>query len=104
MSSDSLESIKKINYEYRFLIDILGIPRNESKNYEDTVIKVLRIKIDFNFFEARLSAKKLRRAFFFAVVALNVNILSLYEADTLAGFFFFYNRIIRLGRIFISSI
>ena len=104
MPPDSLKFIKKINYEYKSLIDILDIPRNESKNYENTVIKMLKIKIDFNLFEARLSAKKLRRALFFATIALKADILSLYEADTLAGFFFFYNRVVRLERVFISSI
>ena len=104
MLPDSLEFIKKINYEYKFLINIFGIPRNESKDYESTVVKMLKIKIDFNLFEARFSAEKLRRTFFSAVVALKVGILSLYEADTLAGFLFFYSRVVRLGRVFISSI
>ena len=104
MFFDSLEFIKKINYEYKSLTNILDIPRNESKNYEDTVIKMLEIKIDFNLFKARLSAEKLRRALSFAIVTLKTSILFLYETDTLAGFFFFYNRIVRFGRVFISSI
>ena len=83
---------------------MLGIPRNESKNYENTIIKVLEIEIDSNLFEARLSAEKLRRALFFATVALKTSTLSLYETDTLTGFFFFYNRVVRLERVFISSI
>ena len=104
MPFDSLKFIKKINYEYKSLINILGISRNESKDYEGTIIKILKIKIDFNLFKARLPAEKLRRALSSAVIALKADILSLHEADTLTGFLSFYNRVVRLGRIFISSI
>ena len=83
---------------------MLGISRNESKNYENTIIKILEIKIDSNLFEARLPAKKLRRALSFAAIALKTDILSLYEADTLAGFLSFYSRVVRLERAFMSSI
>ena len=101
---DSLESIEKINHEYRSLTDVLGIPRNESKDYEGTVVEVLEIEIDSNLFEARLPTKKLRRALSSAAAALKADTLSLHETDTLAGFLSFYNRVVRLGRVFMSSI
>ena len=54
------ESFERINREYRTLTDVLSIPRNNSKNYQGTVIEVLGIKVDINQFEARLPPEKFR--------------------------------------------
>ena len=53
------KSFKRINREYRTLTDVLNIPRNNSKDYQGTVIKVLGIKVDINQFKARLPPEKL---------------------------------------------
>ena len=99
-----LNSFERIDHEYRSLTDVLGIPRNESKDCQGTVIEVLGIELDINLFEARLPSEKLRRAITSSSAALESGSLTLYEADTLAGFLSFCSQVVRLGRAFMSSL
>ena len=101
---NAFDSVDRINYEYRTLIDVLGIPRNDSKDCQGTVVEVLGIELDINLFEARLPLEKLRRAIALSAAVLESGTLTLHEADTLAGFLSFYSHVVRLGRAFMSSL
>ena len=101
---NSLESFEEVDRKYRTLTDVLGIPRNDSKDCQGTVIEVLGIELDTNLFKARLPPEKLRRAIAASAAALESGSLTLSEADSLAGFLSFCSQVIRLGRAFMSSL
>ena len=101
---NTFDSVDQINHEYRILTDVLGIPRNDAKDYQGTVVEVLGIELNTNLFEARLPPEKLCRATALSAAALESGTLTLHEADTLAGFLSFCSQVVRLGRAFMSSL
>ena len=101
---NSLESFEEVNRKYRAFTDVLDILRNDSKDYQGTVIEVLGIELDTNLFEARLPSEKLRRTIAASAAALESSSLTLYEADSLTGFLSFCSQVVRLGRAFTSSL
>ena len=104
LPTNLLDHLEQIDHEYRSLTDVLGIPRNKSKDCQGTVIEVLGIELDSNLFEARLPPEKLHRAISSSSAALESGSLTLLEADTLAGFLSFCSQVVRLGRAFMSSL
>ena len=101
---DIVKSLKQINYEYQGLTNALGIPRNEEKDCHGITVEVLGIKLDTIKFEARLPTKKLNKTRIFSASALASSVLTLHEAETLAGFLSFYTQVVHLGRAFMSSL
>lgn len=104
VSANSLSSLDNIHQGYNNLTDCLGIPRNESKDAEGTIVSVLGIELDTNLFTARLPEKKLHRAIEATKAALIQQSLTLREAQSLTGFLSFCARAVRLGWVFMRSL
>ena len=101
---DAVESLEQINYEYQSLTDALDIPRNEERDCHGTTVEVLGKELDIIKFEARLPTEKLRRIRILSASALASDALTLHEVDTIAGFLSFCAQVVRLGRVFMSSL
>jgi hypothetical protein len=56
-------TIPVINAEYIKITNILGIPRNDSKDQVGTVLTVLGLEIDTNLFTLRVPEDKLLQAY-----------------------------------------
>lgn len=96
--------VQKISDDYVQLTDCLGIPRNDSKDQQGTLVKVLGIEIDTTKLTARLPLDKLQRAKTLSTAALAQTSLSYHDAQSLAGFLSFCTKVVPLGRIFMRRL
>ena len=96
-------SIIEADIDYIHLTDALGIPRNDSKNRCSTVTEVLGIEIDTTRFIARLSKEKLNKALIKTFIALAEGSLTKRDAQKLVGYLSHCCKVVRLGRVFLSS-
>ena len=96
--------LAQMNLNYIELTDMLGIPRNDAKDSEGTVVEILGIELDTTKLEARLPIEKLERAISLSAKALSAATLTLLDAERLTGFLNFCSQVIRLGRAFMSSL
>jgi len=85
---------------YDEITDILGVPRNNTKNVEGTTAEVLGIKVDTVKMEARLSAKKQTQAIEEIQLVLQHASMTLETAQKLAGRLSWCSRVITLSRSF----
>jgi len=85
---------------YDEITDILGVPRNESKNVEGTTAEILGIEIDTIRMEARLSARKQAQAIEEIQLVLQHQSTTLETARRLAGRLSWCSKVITLARSF----
>jgi hypothetical protein len=103
--SSSIDSaIQLAADEYIAVTDLLGLPRNDSKNECGMVVPVLGYEIDTRIFILRIPADKLAKAHSATSQFLLKNSISLHETDSLAGFLGFCAPAVRLGRVFLRSL
>ena len=97
------QSIPQAAEDYIQLTNALGLPRNDSKDCCSTMVEVLGIEINTSLFEARLSPQKVAKALTITSTALLQDSLSQREAQKLAGYLSYCCKVVRLGRVFLSS-
>ena len=61
-SAGKANSIRQVCYAYKWVINLLEIPRNNSKDIERTQVIVFGIEIDTENFTAKLPTDKLAKA------------------------------------------
>jgi hypothetical protein len=103
--SPSIDSVVQLAAsEYIVVTDLLGIPRNDSKDKCGTVVSVLGYEIDTGTFILRVPADKLSKAYAITTQILAGSSMSLHDVDSLAGFLGFCAPAVRLGRVFLRSL
>jgi hypothetical protein len=93
-------SIQSASSDYIAITDLLGIPRNEKKDECGTIVSVLGCEVDTSTFTLRVPQLKLTEACKTTADILEKPSISLYEAESLAGFLGFCAPAVRLGRVF----
>lgn len=89
---------------YIWLTDLLGIPRNDSKDGEGTVLVVFGIEVDTNTFTAKLPREKLEKARTATARILKEKSVSFLKMQSLVGFLSFCSQAVRLGRVFMMRL
>lgn len=74
---------------YIWLTDILDLPQNNSKDCQETVVIVFRIKIDTSLFTAYLPQDKLKKAIGATFKVLSQKAVSFIDIQSLIRFLFF---------------
>jgi reverse transcriptase-like protein len=97
-------TIPTINAEYIEITNILGIPRNDSKDRVGTVLTVLGLEIDTNLFTLRVPEEKLLQAYKATAKALDQDSITLNEIQSTAGFLGFCAPAVQLGRLHMRTI
>ncbi len=100
----STERIKAEAKSYIWLTDLLGIPRNDSKDREDKLVEVFGIGVDTSKFTARLTKEKLEKAKNTTSKILEQKSVSFIDIQSLVGFLLFYSQAVRLGCVFIRRL
>lgn len=90
--------------KYNQVTDVLGIPRQESKDQEGTIIPVFGIEINSNTFIASLPPDKIAEAISVTKAALSQRSLTLKEAQSLNGHLSFCTKVVRLGWVFMRPL
>jgi len=75
-----------MNAEYKKITDILGIPRNESKDQLGTVLTVLGLEVDTNLFTLWVPEDKLAQAYKATAQALSLDSITRKEIEIVVGF------------------
>lgn len=86
------------------MTDLLGIPRNNSKDAEGTQVVVFGIEIDTKSFTARLPNEKLNKAIKATGKVLAKQSATFLDIQSLVGFLSFCSQAVRLGRVFMQRI
>ena len=89
---------------YVQLTDLLGVPRNDSKDAQGTAVIVFGIEIDTSCFIARLSKEKLEKATRVIAKVLSQKSVSFIDMQSLVGFLSFCSQAVRLGRMFMRRL
>ena len=92
------------NTAYQLFTDCLGIPRQDAKDVEGTVVPVFGLEVDTNLFIVRVPADKVARAKEATSSALKQLSLTLKEAQSLTGFLSFCAQAVHLGWIFMRCL
>ena len=100
-SETSSERLHQETKAYNILTDILGIPRNDSKDAEGTTATVFGLEVDTINSLIRLPADKLEKARIITTKALNETTISLGDMQSIAGFLSFCAQAVKLGRVFL---
>lgn len=105
-STTTTEQIEQQSSAYNWLTDILGIPRNESKNLEGSIIPILGIEVDTNSFTASLPQEKLDQAKVRTTKILTdlSDSVAFFDIQSLVGFLSFCSQAVRLGRVFMRRL
>ena len=103
-SKASTEQIKIEAKAYIWLTDLLGIPRNDSKDRDGTEVVVFGIEIDTSSLTARLPKEKLTKAIEATSRILNEKSVSFLDMQSLVGFLSFCSQAVRLGRVFMRRL
>ncbi len=85
---------------YARLTDIFGVPRQETKDLEGTIVSVLDIEIDTNLFTTRLQHDELHKKCELSAPALNKQRMTLLGVQMLTCFLSFCAKAVRLGLVF----
>ena len=88
--------------DYIDITNLLGIPRNDSKDQYSTILSVLGYEIDTNTFTLQVPYNKLTEARNITAQALSKASLDLSKVDSLAGFLGFCAPAVQLGRVFLQ--
>ncbi len=89
---------------YIRLTDLLGLPRNDSKDCQGTVVTVFGIEEDTPSFTARLLRDKLEKAILASSKVLSQKAVSYIDIQSLVGFLSFCSQAVRLGRVFMRRL
>jgi reverse transcriptase-like protein len=101
-STDSV--IQLATSDYIVVTDLLGLPRNDTKDQCGTVVSVLGYEIDTGAFTLRIPVDKLSKAHAITSQVLMSGSMSLHEVDSLAGFLGFCAPAVKLGRVFLRTL
>lgn len=96
--------LSEYNTQYVTLTDVLGIPRQESKDKTGTVVSVFGIQIDTNSFIASLPSDKITKAIEVTARALHQQSLLLKDAQKLTGYLSFCAKVVKLGWVFMRPL
>lgn len=96
--------LQEYTQDYNRVTDVLGIPRQESKDKTGTVVPVFGIEINSNDFIASLPPEKIAKAIAATGAALLQKSLSLKEAQRLTGYLSFCAKVVRLGWVFMRPL
>lgn len=100
-------SSERLEFEanaYIWLTDLLGLPRNDSKDCQGTVVIVFGIEIDTSLFTACLPRDKLEKAIKATLKVLSQKVVSFSNIQSLVGFLSFCFQAVRLGRVFMRRL
>ncbi len=89
---------------YVWVTDLLGIPRNHSKDREGTQITVFGIEADKSSFTARLPPEKLEKAIKATAKVLAEQSVSFRDIQSLVSFLSFCSQAVQLGRVFMRRL
>lgn len=97
-------TIQSANSDYVAITNLLGIPRNDKKDECGTIVSILGYEVDTTIFTLRVSHPKLIEASKVTTDILGRSSISLYEAESIAGFLGFCAPAVRLGRVFLRTL
>lgn len=86
------------------MTDLLGIPRNDSKDAEGTQVIVFGIEIDTRSFTAKLPDEKLEKAVRATSKVLAEQSVTFLDIQFLVGFLSFCSQAVRLSRVFMRRL
>ncbi len=89
---------------YIWLTDVLGLPRNDSKDCQGTMATVFGIEVDTPSFTARLPRDKLKKAILALSKVLSQKTVSYIDIQSRVGFFSFCSQAVRLRRVFMRRL
>ncbi len=89
---------------YIWLTDLLGFPRNDSKDCQETVVTVFGIEVDTSSFMARLPQDKLEEAILGSSKVLSQRAVSYIDIQSLVGYFSFCSQDVELGPVFMRRL
>ncbi len=89
---------------YIWLTDLLGLPRNDSKDCQGTVVTVFGIGLDTPSFTARIPRDKLEKAILASSKVLSQKAVSYIDIQSLVGFLSFCSQAVRLGPLFMRRL
>ena len=89
---------------YVWVTDLLGIPRNDSKDREGTQITVFGIEVNTSSFTARLPPEKLEKAIKATAKVLAEQSVSFLDIQSLVGLLDFCSQAVRLGCVFMRRL
>ncbi len=102
-STSQAEQIKQPRHVYNWVTNLLGIPRNDSKDVERTQVIMFAIKIDTRKFTAKLPDKKLEKAVKANSKVLAEQSVTFLDIQSLVGFLSFCSQALRLETVFMQS-
>ena len=88
--------IRMDSNNYIFLTEILGMPQQETKDIEGTVVSVFGIEVDMNLFKLRFPRNNLHKVCELAVAILNKKSIILFKAWMMTRFLSFCAKVVRL--------
>ena len=98
------QRLQQENTAYQLFTDCLGIPRQDAKDVEGTVVLVFGLEVDTNNFIVRVPPDKVARAEQATSFALEQPSLTLKEVQSLTGFLSFCAQAVQLGWIFMRRL
>jgi hypothetical protein len=96
--SSSTALVTATKDDYKVISAELGIPPNDSKDQDGTVVDLLGIEVDTNAMMARLSHAKRARAIELVTAILKEGSVSLHRMQQVTGLLSFCSQVVRLGR------
>ncbi len=90
--------------DYIWLTDLLGLPQNDSKDCQGTVVTVFGIEVDTSSFTTRLPRDKLEKAILASSKVPSQKVVSYIDIQSLVGFLSFCSQAVRLGRVFMRRL
>lgn len=92
VASTTEDQIRKEELAYNWIIDLLGISKNHSKNYMRTKLSIFGIRVNSIIFTTRLPKAKLERAIkkIREVLSNNSNSILHFDIQLLVSFLLFY--------------
>ncbi len=103
-SDPLLERLMAEANAYIWLTDLLGLPRNNSKDCQGTLVTVFGIEVDTSSFTARLSQDKLEKAILVSSKVLSPKTGSYIDIQSLDEFLSFCSQAVTLGRVFMRRL
>ncbi len=89
---------------YIWLIDLLGLLQNNSKDCQGTVVTVFRMEVDTALYTAQLPKDKLEKAILASSKVLSQKAVSYIHIQSLVRFLSFCSQAVRLGRRFMRKL
>lgn len=103
-SAFQAKQIRQIRHAYNYVTDLLGIPRNDSKDAKGTQVVVFGIEIDIKKFIVKLPDEKLEKAVKATSKILAKQLVTFPDIQFLVEFLSFCSQAVRLGRIFMQRL